>query len=43
VIPTVLGRLLQDKDPVKSKRVMEAMLQMSKIDIKKLMQAYEGH
>jgi predicted 3-demethylubiquinone-9 3-methyltransferase (glyoxalase superfamily) len=43
VIPKVLGKLLQDKDPVKSKRVMEAMLQMGKIDIEKLKQAYEGH
>ncbi len=41
VIPTVLGELLQDKDPEKSKRVMEAMLQMDKIDIKTLKQAYE--
>jgi predicted 3-demethylubiquinone-9 3-methyltransferase (glyoxalase superfamily) len=42
VVPTVLGKLLRDKDPEKSKRVMGAMLQMTKIDIKKLMQAYEG-
>jgi predicted 3-demethylubiquinone-9 3-methyltransferase (glyoxalase superfamily) len=42
VIPTVLGKLLSDKDPVKSKRVMQAMLQMGKIDIDKLTQAYEG-
>lgn len=43
VVPTVLGKYLQDKDPAKSKRVMQAMLQMGKIDIKKLQQAYEGH
>jgi predicted 3-demethylubiquinone-9 3-methyltransferase (glyoxalase superfamily) len=42
IIPNVLGELLQDKDPKKSKRVMEAMLQMDKIDIKKLQQAHEG-
>ena len=42
VIPTVLGELLRDKDPQKSKRVMQAMLKMTKIDIKKLKQAYEG-
>lgn len=42
VIPTVLGKLLGDKDPMKSKRVMEAMLKMSKIETKKLMEAYEG-
>ena len=41
VIPTILTRLLQDKDPDKSKRVMQAMLQMKKIDIKGLKQAYE--
>lgn len=42
VIPTALGKYLQDKDPEKSKRVMQAMLQMTKIDIMKLKQAYEG-
>lgn len=42
VNPRVLGEMLQDKDPEKAKRVMEAMLQMDKIDIKKLKQAYEG-
>ena len=41
VNPTVLGEMLQDKDPEKSKRVMEAMLQMDKIDIKSLKQAYD--
>ncbi len=43
VIPTALGKYLQDKDPERSKRVMQAMLQMGKIDIEKLKQAYEGH
>jgi predicted 3-demethylubiquinone-9 3-methyltransferase (glyoxalase superfamily) len=41
IIPSVLGKLLQDKDAKKSQRVMQAMLQMEKIDIKKLEQAYE--
>ena len=41
IMPTVLGKLLQDKDPERSKRVMPAMLQMDKIDIKALQQAYE--
>ena len=41
VVPTVLSKFLQDKDPEKSKRVMQAMLQMKKIDIKRLNQAYE--
>jgi len=39
VIPTVLGQLLGDKDPQRAKRAMQAMLQMTKIDIKKLQQA----
>jgi predicted 3-demethylubiquinone-9 3-methyltransferase (glyoxalase superfamily) len=34
--------MLGDKDPAKSKRVMGAMLQMRKIDIARLRQAYEG-
>jgi predicted 3-demethylubiquinone-9 3-methyltransferase (glyoxalase superfamily) len=42
VVPRILGELMQDKDPEKSKRVMEAMLQMTKIDIAKLKQAYAG-
>ena len=41
IIPSVLGKLLQDKDAKKSKRVMQAMLQMDKIDIKRLHQAYD--
>ena len=41
IIPTVLGKMLQDKDAGKSQRVMQAMLQMDKIDIKTLKQAYE--
>ena len=39
VIPTVLVELLQDKDPEKSKRAMQAMLQMDKIDIETLRRA----
>jgi predicted 3-demethylubiquinone-9 3-methyltransferase (glyoxalase superfamily) len=42
VIPSALGKMLGDKDPEKSKRVMQAMLQMDKIDIKRLQQAYDG-
>ena len=41
IIPSALGELLQDKDAEKSKRVMQAMLQMGKIDIKALKKAYE--
>src|ERR1700687_5610903 len=39
IVPTVLGELMKDKDPEKSKRVMEAMLQMDKLDIKGLQRA----
>jgi predicted 3-demethylubiquinone-9 3-methyltransferase (glyoxalase superfamily) len=41
IVPTVLGEMLQDKDPKKSEKVMKALLQMDKIDIKTLKQAYE--
>ena len=41
IIPSVLGEMLQDKDTEKSNRVMKAMLQMNKIDIKSLKKAYE--
>ena len=41
IIPPILGELLRDKDPEKSKRVMEAMLKMDKIDIKTLQRAYD--
>ena len=40
--PTVLGEMLSDPDPTRSKRVMEAMLQMKKIDIAGLKQACRG-
>ena len=42
IIPTALGELLGDPDPQKAGRVMQAMLQMSKIDIGALKQAYNG-
>ncbi len=40
IIPSALGRMLQDKDPAKANRVMQAMMQMDKIEIKGLEQAY---
>lgn len=40
IIPAALGEMLQDKDPKKSQRVMEAMMKMDKIDIGILKQAY---
>jgi|SRR5205809_2660467 len=42
VVPSALGRMLQDEDPKKSARVMKAMMKMDKIDIEGLKQAYEG-
>ena len=41
IVPTVLGKMLHDKDAERSKRVMNAMLQMDKLDIKGLQRAYE--
>ena len=42
VIPTILGEMLADPDPEKSTRVMQAMLEMDKIDIGLLQEAYDG-
>ena len=42
VIPSVLGKLLQDRNREKAGKVMQAMLQMDKIDIKRLKEAYRG-
>lgn len=42
IVPTILDELLNDPDPEKSQRVMQAMMQMNKLDIEKLKQAYEG-
>jgi len=39
IVPTILGELFSQKDPAKSQRVMEAMLKMVKLDIKKLKEA----
>ena len=41
IVPKVLFKMIQDKDQVKSQRVMKAMLQMQKLDIQTLIQAYE--
>jgi predicted 3-demethylubiquinone-9 3-methyltransferase (glyoxalase superfamily) len=42
VIPTALGELLQDPDAGKASRAVQAMLQMSKLDIAALRRAAEG-
>jgi predicted 3-demethylubiquinone-9 3-methyltransferase (glyoxalase superfamily) len=41
IVPIILAKMLQDKDTKKSDRVMKAMLQMRKLDIMTLRQAYE--
>ena len=42
IIPSVLGEMLNDEDDQKSDRVMQAMLNIDKLDIKILKQAYHG-
>jgi predicted 3-demethylubiquinone-9 3-methyltransferase (glyoxalase superfamily) len=42
VNPAILGEMLSDPDPAKAKRVMEAMLKMTKIDIEGLRKAYDN-
>ena len=42
IVPPILGELLNDEDDEKSNRVMQAMLKMAKLDIKKLKQAAKG-
>lgn len=41
IVPTILNAMVSDPDPKKAERVMKAMLQMKKIDIQGLKQAYE--
>ena len=42
VIPAALGELMGDPDPVKAKRVVDAMLKMKKIDVAGLRRAYDA-
>ncbi len=42
IVPSALGKLMGDPDPVKSQKVMQAMLKMKKIDIAELKRAYDG-
>jgi predicted 3-demethylubiquinone-9 3-methyltransferase (glyoxalase superfamily) len=41
IFPVELGKMLADKDPQKAKRVMQAVLQMKKIDIEALKKVYD--
>lgn len=40
IVPSVLGEMLQDRDPKRSGRVMQALMQMDKLDIAALKRAY---
>jgi predicted 3-demethylubiquinone-9 3-methyltransferase (glyoxalase superfamily) len=42
IVPNALGRMLTDEDGAKATRAMNAMLQMDKLDLKRLEQAYRG-
>ena len=42
IIPNALGRMLNDTNAAKSKQVMNALLQMDKLDLKRLQEAYNG-
>jgi predicted 3-demethylubiquinone-9 3-methyltransferase (glyoxalase superfamily) len=42
IVPTALGKLMSDKDPKKANRVMQALLQMKKLDLATLEQAAAG-
>ena len=41
VVPTVLDKMMEDKDEMRRDAVMEALIQMTKLDIKALQEAYE--
>ncbi len=41
IVPKQLGELLGDPDPIKAKRVLDAMLQMKKLDVAGLQAAYD--
>jgi len=42
IVPTILPKMMSDSDKTKASRAMDAMLQMKKIDIAKLKEAYAG-
>jgi predicted 3-demethylubiquinone-9 3-methyltransferase (glyoxalase superfamily) len=42
IVPTVLGKMMQDKDAQKVERVTKALFQMKKLDIEALKRAFEG-
>jgi predicted 3-demethylubiquinone-9 3-methyltransferase (glyoxalase superfamily) len=42
IVPAVIGELPSDKDPVRSNRVMQAVMKMVKLDIAEMKRAYDG-
>ncbi len=42
IVPTILGRLLGDKDAARAGRAMQAMLGMNKLDVRALQRAFDG-
>jgi len=42
IVPAVIGELLSDRDPVRSNRVMQAVMKMVKLDIAEMKRAYDG-
>jgi len=42
VVPTILPELLDEKDPVKADRVMQAIMRMDKLDLKTLQEAHNA-
>jgi predicted 3-demethylubiquinone-9 3-methyltransferase (glyoxalase superfamily) len=42
VVPTIIGELMSGKDPARSNRVMQAVMQMKKLDLQTMKDAYEG-
>jgi predicted 3-demethylubiquinone-9 3-methyltransferase (glyoxalase superfamily) len=40
VVPTILAEIMQDKDPRKTSSVMKTVMQMTKLDIRRLQEAY---
>ncbi|HYM95087.1 MAG TPA: VOC family protein [Chitinophagaceae bacterium] len=41
IVPSIVGKLMSDPDPARSQRVMQALLQMKKLDIATLQKAYD--
>lgn len=42
IVPSILGKLMGDKDPAKAGRVGQALMKMTKLDIAALKRAHEG-